>query len=346
MSINVTFLDVGNGDCIIISQSNTSAVVVDVRSTRRLEKWLEDHEIKLIDCLYITHEHQDHFPSLTDFVTFIENWLKKDGTQVKRLCLPTEIIRNPNALINNTNMDDAQKKRLQSALDKLDLWETRKILEILRGERGSSPHTYGDIHIDILHPFFSGFERQNAKRPNSLNETSVVLRIDYGAFRALLLADLENSGISVLLERYTDSDLRSQLVKIPHHGAWPSNSDEFSQLLRIIDPELAILSVGSKNQHGHVVPELFKELLELKNGPSYRLDQFVCTEVTCTCIWDSIKRKANRHANLEQAMPCAGDISIIAESTGTWTREDTSRHAEIVKTIGFAACQGKLDIRQ
>jgi len=343
MSIKITFLDVGNGDCTIISHAK-SAVVIDVRSKRRLEQWLEDHNIKIIDCLYFTHGHQDHFPSLTGFVTFVSDWLKKDDAEVRRLCLPTEVIRNPNLEINNANISKVQKKLLQSALDKLDLWYSTNTLEICRAERDSRPHLYEDIVINILHPSFLFFEGQNRKRPDSLNETSVVLRVDYGSFRTLLLADIEKSGISALLAKCNGDDLRSQLVKIPHHGGWPSNSDEFHQLLQLADPEIAVLSVGSKNQHGHVVPELFGELLNLKNDPSYRLEQFVCTEATGTCVWNAIKRRANRHANLDQKVTCGGDISITAELSGTWIREGINQHAEVVKTIGYAACQGRIDL--
>ena len=342
MSIRITFLDVGHGDCTIISQS-MSAVVVDVPNKQRLERWLEEHGIGTIDCLYFTHGHKDHFPSLTNFVTFISEWMTKGGTQVMRLCLPTEIIRAPSKAVGSTNITEAQKMLLQSALDKLELWYSTKTLEILRGEKDPRPHSYGDINVHVLHPSFVRFERQNAKQSNTLNETSVVLRVDYGSFRALLLADLEGSGISSLLAHCDENDLKSHVVKVPHHGAWPSNGDELRQLLQVADPEIAVLSVGSTNQHGHVVPELFKALLDLQNDPSYQLEQFVCTEVTRTCVWDAVKRRSNRHEKLEQKMPCAGDISIVAESSGAWVREESAKHTELVNKIGFAACRGKLD---
>ena len=119
MSIQITFLDVGHGDCIVISQS-TSAVIVDIRNKRRLEKWLENNNIKVIDCLYFTHGHQDHALSLTNFVTFIEEWTRRADTQIRQLCLPTEFVRAPNEAVNSSNVNDTEKKRLQSALDRLD----------------------------------------------------------------------------------------------------------------------------------------------------------------------------------------------------------------------------------
>lgn len=342
MSIQITFLDVGHGDCIVISQS-TSAVIVDVRSKGRLKKWLDHHDIKVIDCLYFTHGHQDHVPSLTDVITFIEDWIKRENTQVKRLCFPTEVIRTSAEKVSNSNTSDIQRKRLQSALDKLELWSSQNIFEFLRGEKNSQPHSYGDIRVHLLHPPFVYSERQQARRSTTLNETSVVLRVDYGSFRALLLGDLEGSGITSLLAHCGANDLEAHVLKIPHHGAWPSNGHELHHLLEISNPEIAILSVGSKNQHGHVVPELFNALLNLKNDASCRLDQFVCTEVTRTCVWDSIQRQQNRHANLGQQMPCAGDISIIAEQSGSWIRMASDQHAEVVDSINFPACRGTMN---
>ncbi|MEZ4673507.1 MAG: hypothetical protein R2932_04595 [Caldilineaceae bacterium] len=342
MSIQITFLDVGHGDCIVISQA-TTAVIVDVRSKRRLEKWLDHHDIKVIDCLYFTHGHQDHVPSLTNVVTFVEDWIKRKDTQVRRLCLPTEVIRTSAEKASSPNTSDIQRMRLQSALDKLELWYSQNTVEFLRGEKNPQPHSYEDLRVNILHPSFVYSERQRARNSNNLNETSVVLRIDYGSFRALLLGDLEGSGIASLLAHCDANELEANVLKIPHHGAWPSNGHELHHLLKTSNPEIAILSVGSKNQHGHVVPELFDALLNLKNDSSCRLDQFVCTEVTRTCVWDSIQRQQNRYANLDQQMPCAGDISIIAEHSGSWVRMASDQHAEVVDSISFPACRGTMN---
>ena len=173
--------------------------------------------------------------------------------------------------------------------------------------------------------------------------TIIVLRVDYGSFRALLLGDLERSGISSLLAHCDEKELIAHLLKIPHHGAWPSNSNELYRLLQISDPEIAVLSVGSKNQHGHVIPELFNALLNLKKDLSCRLEQFVCTEVTRTCAWDMIKHQQNRHASLDENLPCAGDISIIAELSGSWIHVGSDKHAKVVDSISYPACRGKLD---
>ncbi|RUT08303.1 hypothetical protein DSM106972_014710 [Dulcicalothrix desertica PCC 7102] len=62
-------------------------------------------------------------------------------------------------------------------------------------------------------------------------------------------------------------------------------------MLEKIDAELAVLSVGSTNTYGHVVPELFKLLLDQKDDKSKKLEKFVCTEVTRTCVYSASKRK-------------------------------------------------------
>ena len=64
------------------------------------------------------------------------------------------------------------------------------------------------------------------------------------------------------------------VLKIPHHGAWPKNASELVALLEHADPEMAVLSVGSRNTYGHVRPELFRALLGLQDRHDRRLRTF------------------------------------------------------------------------
>ena len=81
-----------------------------------------------------------------------------------------------------------------------------------------------------------------------------------------MLADLEGKGITECLSICSDEELKAEIIKIPHHGAWKETGGEFEKLLDKIDPILAVLSVGSNNKYGHVKPDLFSELLKRKNG--------------------------------------------------------------------------------
>jgi hypothetical protein len=175
------------------------------------------------------------------------------------------------------------------------------------------------------------------------NEISVVLRVSYGDFAALLLADIEGSGLKECIETCQSHELSANIVKIPHHGAYPKNGDDLKYLLETIDAELAVLSVGSTNTYGHVVPELFNLLLNQKDNESKKLDKFVCTEVTRTCVHSASKLTAMGKSGLEKGQRCAGEITIRAETSGEWDLKTETEHESVISTVKYPACKGQMD---
>ena len=89
MTCEFVFLPVGNADSIIIYPDGGSAVVIDLHKIPLLLKWFQNKKETNISRIYITHEHRDHFPSLEDLVTFLDNWLKSG--KVGSICLPYQV---------------------------------------------------------------------------------------------------------------------------------------------------------------------------------------------------------------------------------------------------------------
>mgnify|MGYP000456306654 CR=1 FL=1 len=77
MTYEFVFLPVGNAHSIIIHPHSSSSVVIDLHKIPLLLNWFENKKQTNISRIYIRHEHRDHFPSLEDLVTFLENWLKR-----------------------------------------------------------------------------------------------------------------------------------------------------------------------------------------------------------------------------------------------------------------------------
>lgn len=90
------------------------------------------------------------------------------------------------------------------------------------------------------------------------NETSVVLRIDYGAHRFLLTGDAERHEEAWMLARYGAAELEADVLKLGHHGSRTSSTPA---LLDAVAPRLAIASVGAGNRYGHPAPETLAALL-------------------------------------------------------------------------------------
>lgn len=341
MTCQLSFLPVGNADSFVI-QSDDSTVVVDLGNLGTLEDWMEGHKIHHIDRIYITHAHRDHFPPLTKLAEFLKTWF--DHGTVEKIYMPDKVWKTAVQKVSS----DSKNPKLQSlklALTRIAEWNNESTLKISQVVRDGEEYTAGTLKIQALHPSYIYSQTHFAQSKGKLNEISLVLKVTYGSFSALLLADIEGPGLTALLEylqkNLKHNDFTSTVVKLPHHGAWPSNGEDLINLLKLVNPEIAILSVGSTNPHNHVRPELFQTLTEMKSNPLLRLDRFICTEVTRTCVHSASDVKAMGKKGLPRKRHCAGEIKVIAEASGTWRYETETDHSAIVVSLPCAACNEK-----
>jgi competence protein ComEC len=106
------------------------------------------------------------------------------------------------------------------------------------------------------------------------NNSSIVLRIEYGSTSFLFTGDAEaEEEMSILSENF---DIQSTVLKVGHHGSYTSTSAEF---LAAVNPEYAVISVGEGNEYGHPHDEPLARLRS-QCGSVYRTDldgEIVCT---------------------------------------------------------------------
>jgi competence protein ComEC len=109
---------------------------------------------------------------------------------------------------------------------------------------------------EVLYPK----ESYKDKKISNLNETSIVLRLEYAGTSFLFMGDLEEDGQKKLLS-LTPSLLHFiTFLKVPHHG---SKSALDLRFLEAISPKVAIISVG-KNNYGHPAKETLMKLEGMK----------------------------------------------------------------------------------
>ncbi|MFN5581028.1 DNA internalization-related competence protein ComEC/Rec2 [Gemmatimonas sp.] len=106
-------------------------------------------------------------------------------------------------------------------------------------------------------------------RQHNANETSVVLRVDYGRHRVLLTGDAEGDEEAWLLQHYPPEELAADVLKVGHHGSRTSTTPRFLDAVR---PALGIASVGAGNRYGHPAPETLQSFLE-RHTPLLRTDR-------------------------------------------------------------------------
>lgn len=224
--LEITVLDVGQGDAIVLrSPSGRYAIVdaggsFDARSDvgeAVVAPFLWRQGVRDVDLLVLTHAHPDHVggaPRLLRSFRVAEVW---EGPA-------------PSADRGYVELDRALR----------DAGASRRTVT-----RGVTEDWDG-VRLEVLGP------RAPSNPPRiTRNDDSLVLRVGFGDFRALLTGDIEAAGEEVL-----DPGPMSML-KVAHHGSRTSSSAAFLTRAR---PRLAVVSAGSRNPFGHPSPEALGRL--------------------------------------------------------------------------------------
>lgn len=244
-NLKVSFLDVGQGDSafietperhqILIDGGPSSAVVGKIAG--RMPFW-----DRTLDLVILTHPEKDHMQGLLEVL----KRYKVDNI------LWTGVYKNAPEYKEWINVL-AKQKSLGA-----------KIIIAKAGQEIKA----GKVLIDILHPL----ESLSGKDPGkAMNDTCVVNKLIYGKNSFLFTGDISSAGEQVLTDSQNNNqsaysheyatlkfyDLKSDVLKVAHHGSKYSSSDLF---LQNVLPSIAVISVGAKNTYGHPTPEAMQRI--------------------------------------------------------------------------------------
>jgi competence protein ComEC len=124
--------------------------------------------------------------------------------------------------------------------------------------RVGSSYTLGALRIRVLWPDGPGLPDEDP------HEHGVVLMVSYGQFDALLTGDSESPVTLPLRPPVVE------LLKVAHHG---SSDAGLSDLLRLVRPKIALISVGQGNDYGHPAPSTVSTLAAFPGLAVYRTDE-------------------------------------------------------------------------
>lgn len=282
--LKVTFLDVGQGDCIFLQTENGDSYLTDGGSSSvskvgkyRMIPFLKYQGASQIKAVFVSHADSDHYNGIAELLEQAE----LEGIRVENLVLT----------------DIADECRSEGYEELVELAGQNGITVQLLHEGQQLQD--GELLFQCLHP-------SKGYRAEDLNETSMVLLVTYREFSMLLTGDVQGAGEEHLTQELQDwkepgvaqmqdvirisgeeesmeeesiederiegqieekrpqnkmganhTETELTILKVAHHGSKNSTSEEF---LKAANPRLAIISCGKGNRYGHPHEETLERL--------------------------------------------------------------------------------------
>ncbi|MDE1176581.1 MAG: ComEC/Rec2 family competence protein [Edaphobacter sp.] len=251
--LEVTAIDVGQGDAIFVADPRGRTMLVDAGGPigrageaataagnfdigeEIVSTYLWSRRIRRLDTLVLSHAHSDHMGGMA------------------------AVMRNlrPRELWVSIDTDSTAYRNL--------LAEAAELGITVRHLHAGNSMPWGDTQIQVLSPTTSYINRDAPR-----NDDSLVLRIEYGSSSALLEGDAEAASEQAMLHQNLHP---VTLLKIGHHGSKTSTTAPF---LNALHPRDAIVSVGRRNTFGHPRVEVIQRIAAA-GARLYRTDEFGLT---------------------------------------------------------------------
>jgi competence protein ComEC len=239
-NLHISFLDVGQGDVILIHKGNQQVLVdggpspqaITLELSQKMPFW--DRTIELV---VLTHPSADHVTGLVEVL---------NRYQVKQVLYP------------DLDYDSSIYKEWLRLVDEKDIKYTI-------AQAGQEIDLGDGVVIEVLNPRITPL----SDTESDVDNNGVVLRVTGGEVSFLLTADIMwEAEFELITHR---ASLNSTGLKVAHHGSDTSTTPEF---LAVVDPTLAIISVGEDNPYGHPSPEVMARLTEKSGSENiYRTDE-------------------------------------------------------------------------
>lgn len=239
--LHVHFIDVGQGDSILVLTPDGEAMLVDGGDGdhgQMVVDYLRAQGVKQLAVLVATHPHADHIGGLEKVLA---------NYKVKRVYMPR--------VTNNTD-------QFAGLLDEIKA-------------QGLKINTAGagvNIPLSGVQAVFVAPGRQAYE---NINDYSAVLRITYGKVAFLLAGDAGEVSENEMLA--AGMDLRADVLKVGHHGSHSSTGEDF---LQAVAPRYAVIMCGLGNDYGHPHWETLESLSEA-GVRVYRSDLSGNIVITC-----------------------------------------------------------------
>ena len=247
----VVFFDIGQGDGALIQTPRGKNILIDSgegkdpdsrflkpidAAGRVIMPFLRQIGVNRLDIVIASHPHSDHMGSMYEIIGDAD-------MEVGQLWISGFI----QASTSNKKLLTTAKRR------KIPVYSpdpNELPIKLDAGDDVAAYILYGDPNAE------------------SANNSSIVLKFIYGRVSLLFTGDLEAPGEKNCALRWGNT-LRSDILKIGHHGSKTSSTQIF---LNLVKPDVAMISVGSYNTFGHPHASTMQRLQDMKIK-TYRTDE-------------------------------------------------------------------------
>lgn len=222
----VHFIDVGQGDCELITDGKTSVLIDSGEYTAEgtVVSYLNSLEIERLDYVIMSHPHSDHMGSM---------YYVLDKFDVGTVIM--------------ADMKESVIPATSSFRKLIDVIE-RKNIKVMYAEPGESIDVCGGS-LEMIAP---------VNEYDDLNNYSVVVLFVHGENSFIFCGDICKDAERDILDSGTD--ITADVIKVAHHG---STSSSLKVFMQAVSPVYAVIEVGEGNDYGHPHKEiisLFKKL--------------------------------------------------------------------------------------
>lgn len=229
--LSVTFLDVGQGDGIVLRCASRT-ILVDCGSSQQksvgekvLVPYLRSQGVTYVDLAVMTHGDQDHINGIWYLLEHPESGIRLGGLM----------------------MPKAGNDEIYGKMAELAKEQEIPVYYAAAGDRIENIAGKG-MYMECLSP-------EGEEKFSDRNEESLVFRVTYDRFSMMLMGDLETGGEENLVGSGVLSPVT--VLKAGHHGSATSSGESF---LEKLSPEITVLSYGRKNRYGHPAKEVKERL--------------------------------------------------------------------------------------
>ncbi|MFA5449855.1 MAG: MBL fold metallo-hydrolase [Clostridia bacterium] len=233
IGLEIHFIDVGQGDAIVVRFPDGKDMIVDAGSTSggggvsHLLDYLQLINIDYFDYMLATHHDADHIGMLDDVL---------GAYQVHNIYYNGDS-HTTQAFTNFDTAAKAEGAEIYRFDEDGGIYDTKIVGE--------------DYKVVIYAPGYDRFDGFNADSP--------IVSIEYAGRRVLLTGDAEQLTEQWFIDQIDGDIYDCDVLKVGHHGSASSSATYF---LDFIQAEYAVISVGDVNSYAHPDPMVMNKLFD------------------------------------------------------------------------------------